>query len=323
MEEVRGAPPGPFPDLEVIRQDAAMPISRFTALLGIPRRTYTRWFAAARAGNLVKGPWPAPAVEAIEAVVEKYAAAWPAWGHRKIAALMRADGHPVSVSTVERAMRRRGLLQPRAYQAERRELAQARKAAFAEPPTGPLQVWQLDFSDYETSRGGIWRIAGCADYYSKYEFGWHLATTCNALDAEMAVRVAIAEGRTAGRPVTGRASDRPRHRPPSPDQAGHRQRRRVQGRPVRGVHRLPTRTPAHPHPPPLTRPERRPGARLRVAEVRASLPHRDPGRAEPGDRGRGLPADLQHHPPARGAGHAPPDRGPPTRSTNTTFDRPN
>ncbi len=42
----------------------------------------------------------------------KYAEAWPAWGHRKIAALMRADGHTVSTSTVERALRRRGLLLP-------------------------------------------------------------------------------------------------------------------------------------------------------------------------------------------------------------------
>ena len=57
-------------------------------------------------------------------------------------------------------MRRRGLLQPIDYQGERRELAKARKAAFADPPTGPNQVWQLDFSEYETTTGGIWRLAG-------------------------------------------------------------------------------------------------------------------------------------------------------------------
>ncbi|MGH3341659.1 MAG: transposase [Carbonactinosporaceae bacterium] len=181
----------------MIRQDAAMPVSRFSALVGIPRRTYTRWLTRARAAAVTplppKGPWPAPVVEAVEPLVEKYAQAWPAWGHRKIAALMRVDGHEVSNSTVERAMRRRNLLQPIAYQRERRELAKARKAAFADPATGPNQVWQLDFTEYETTRGGIWRIAGCADYYSKYEFGWHLATTCNATDAEHAVQIAIAE----------------------------------------------------------------------------------------------------------------------------------
>jgi putative transposase len=209
VEEERGGPLGPFEDLEVIRQDAGMPVSRFAALAGMPRRTYTRKLAKLRAGSPPKGPWPAPAVDAFEPLVEKYAQDWPAWGHRKVWALMRVDGHEGSASTVERAMRRRGLLQPVAYQRERRELAQARRAAFLEPPTGPTQVWQLDFSEFETASGGVWRIAGCADYWSKYEFGWHLATTCNALDAELAVRLAIAEAEriAGGTPLAEQVAD--------------------------------------------------------------------------------------------------------------------
>lgn len=193
----------------MIRQDIGMPVSRFTTLLGIPRRTYTRWQARARAGQArVKGPWPAPAVETAEPIVEKYAQAWPAWGHRKIYGLLRADGYAFSVSTVQRAMRRRNLLQPAAYQRERRELARARAAAFAEPPGGPNQVWQLDFSEYETTSGGLWRIAGCADYYSKYEFGWHLAPTCRAADAIAAVELAVAEAeRLAGVPLAEQVTD--------------------------------------------------------------------------------------------------------------------
>lgn len=193
MEEVGGASPGPFEDLEVIRAEAGMPVSRFCVLLGIPRRSYTRWIAKARCGRPVKGPWPAPVVEAIEAIVAKYAGDWPAWGHRKIYGLMRADGYQVSMSSVERAMRRRNLLQPLNYQGERRELAKARKAAFAQPPTGPAQVWQLDFSEYETTTGGTWRLAGVCDYYSKYEYGWHIAPGCMGADAIAAVKLAIAE----------------------------------------------------------------------------------------------------------------------------------
>jgi putative transposase len=177
----------------MIRLQAGMPVSRFCQLTGIPRRTYHRWQAKARAGMPAKGPWPAPVVDPAEALVAKYAADWPAWGHRKIYGLMRADGHRLSRSSVERAMRRRGLLQPIDYQGERRELAKARSAAFAEPPTGPNQVWQLDFSEYETTTGGIWRLAGCCDYYSKYEYGWHIAPGCTGLDAIDAVRLAIAE----------------------------------------------------------------------------------------------------------------------------------
>ncbi len=72
-------------------------------------------------------------------------------------------------------------------------LAAERKAAFCEPPTGPNQVWQFDFSEYETSRGGIWRTAGVADYWSKYEFGWHWSPTANQHDAVAGVELAIAE----------------------------------------------------------------------------------------------------------------------------------
>jgi len=193
----------------VIREAAAMPVSRFTTLIGIPRRTYHRWQANTRAGGRAKGPWPAPVVDAVEPLVAKYADDWPGWGHRKIFGLMRADGITVSMSSVERAMRRRGLLQPVDYQGQRRELAKARKAAFADPPTGPLQVWQLDFSEYETTSGGIWRLAGVCDYYSKYEYGWHIAPTCTGADAIASVRLAIAEAErlAGGTPLAEQLTD--------------------------------------------------------------------------------------------------------------------
>lgn len=31
-------------------------------------------------------------------------------------------------------------------------------AAFAVTPTGPNQVWQLDFSEFEATTGGTWPI---------------------------------------------------------------------------------------------------------------------------------------------------------------------
>lgn len=94
----------------MIRTEAGMPIARFSELIGMPRRTYTRRRSRWLAGEPVKGPWPAPVVEAIEPTVAKLAEAWPAWGHRTIAAL-HAIEHPdlvASVSSVQRAMPRRG-----------------------------------------------------------------------------------------------------------------------------------------------------------------------------------------------------------------------
>ncbi|SBW22298.1 integrase catalytic subunit [Candidatus Protofrankia californiensis] len=181
-----------------------MPTTRFCALIGIPRRSYTRWQAIARAGGPAgKGPWPAPVVDPVEPVAAKYAADWPAWGHRKIHAMMAVDGHTASVSSVERALRRRGLLQPVDYHGERRELAKARRAAFTEPPTSPNMVWQLDFSEYETTSGGTWRLVGMCDYYSKYEFDWHIGPTCTGTDAVTTVQIALDEAeRLAGGPLS-------------------------------------------------------------------------------------------------------------------------
>jgi len=81
-----------------------------------------------------KGPWPAPVVDLLEPVAAKYAEDWPAWGHRKIAAMMRADGHQMSTSTVERALRRRDLLLPQGFRADRRAWAVARREVFVHPP---------------------------------------------------------------------------------------------------------------------------------------------------------------------------------------------
>ena len=44
----------------MIRSDAAVSISRFSELIGVPRRTYTWRLARHRAGDPVRGPWPAP-----------------------------------------------------------------------------------------------------------------------------------------------------------------------------------------------------------------------------------------------------------------------
>jgi transposase len=137
-----------------------MPTTRYSELFGIPERTYRRWQARARAGQPGKGPWPRPARSSHRVVVVALATQHPAWGHRKIWAMARHAGHPVTASTVLRILDDEGLLLKAHYQRERRRLAQQRRAAFAEPPTGPNQVWQLDFSEYETTTGGPGGSAG-------------------------------------------------------------------------------------------------------------------------------------------------------------------
>ena len=193
MEEVRGGPAGPFEDLEVIRVGAGMSTARFCQLTGMPERTWRRWQARARAGQQPKGPWPRPARGAALELARRHALAHPAWGHRKIWAMARHDGHVVSEATVLRLLRDEGLILPANYQRERRKLAQRRKAAFANEPARANQVWQLDFSEFETTAGGTWRLAGCRDYWSKYEHPFHVSPTGNQHDAIDAIELALAD----------------------------------------------------------------------------------------------------------------------------------
>jgi transposase InsO family protein len=167
----------------MIRTDAAMSVARFADLIGVPRRTYHYRLAKHRAGDPPKGSWPAPVVDRIEPDVAKLAREWPAWGHRKIWAMGAYDGLDLgSASSVARAMARRGLLQPVAYQAERRQLARARREVFVEAPTRPNRVWQADFSEYETGTEGTWQLGGVVDYVAKVALTCPVTATQTAAD---------------------------------------------------------------------------------------------------------------------------------------------
>lgn len=106
--------------------------------------------------------------------------------------MLRADGVHVSNATVYRALKRRGLLQPARYQAERRQLAQARKKAFVEAPTRRNRVWQTDFTEIEITSGSSWRIAPVCDYAAKVCFAAPVSARCSYREAIAAVKQAVA-----------------------------------------------------------------------------------------------------------------------------------
>ncbi len=191
MAEKGGALPA-FADLEQIRREERVPVRRFCARLGIPVSTWYHWRAGELSGRPVRR-WPAPVVDAIEEAAAEQAHRWSAWGHRKIWAMLRADGVAVSRSSVERALRRRGLLLPARYQTERRALAIARRATFVDPPARRNRVWQMDFTEFETTRGGTWRLAGVLDYATKLCLASPVSGTVAARDACAALEAAIAE----------------------------------------------------------------------------------------------------------------------------------
>ena len=193
----------------MIRADAEMSVSCFTELIGVPRRTYCYRLARRRRGDPAKGPWPAPVVDRIELLVDKLAAEHPAWGHRKIWAMGHHEGWDLgSASSVGRAMARRGLLLPVRYQAQRRQLAQARRAVFVAPPTRPNRVWQMDFSAFETAEQGTWQLGGVIDYYSKVVLACEVTATQTAADLCAALDAAEAQAQALlGRPLVEACAD--------------------------------------------------------------------------------------------------------------------
>jgi len=281
----------------VIRIEAGMSTTRFCELIDMPERTWRRWQAKARAGGQPKGPWPQPARLSARDLVLKHATDHPAWGHRKIWAMVRHDGHVVSEATVLRLLRDEGLILPAHYQRERRKLAERRKAAFANDPTGPNQVWQLDFSEFETTTGGTWRLAGCRDYWSKYEHPFHVSPTANQFDAIDALELALADYEAMfGHPMVEDC-------PVDVDTGELLPVVTIvtdNGGPFRSFrfgcvhHRSPRAAPC-PHPGEEPRPERVTRTRLRHPEVRTALHRRNRRRRHARQARRGVPHRVQHH----------------------------
>lgn len=150
-----------------MRTAAGLSVTRICELAGIHRSTWYRWRARARDGRPDRGPWPTLVRDAVDVPARDMALAWPAWGHRKIWALLVADGHEASQATVRRALRARALLQPAGAARERRQLARARRNAFVNPPARRNRVWQTDFSELETLGAGVWQLGGLVDYVCK------------------------------------------------------------------------------------------------------------------------------------------------------------
>jgi len=166
-----------------MRQQAGLSVTRMCALVGVHRSTWHRWAARERDGRPPRGPWPRPVRSRISDPARELALRWPAWGHRKIWALLEADGHHASQATVERALRDHALLQPAGRMRERRQLARARRNAFVDVPARRNRVWQTDFSELETQGAGVWQLGGLVDYSAKVALACPVSVTKTWRDA--------------------------------------------------------------------------------------------------------------------------------------------
>jgi putative transposase len=84
-------------------------------------------------------------------------------------------------------------LLPSGFRADRQSWSRLRKRVFHDPPTERNRVWQMDFSEFETARGGIWRICAVIDYATKYCLAATVTPTSRGQDALACLRRAVVE----------------------------------------------------------------------------------------------------------------------------------
>jgi len=79
------------------------------------------------------------------------------------------------------------------YPSEVRQLAGIRKETFINPPTRRNRLWQADFSEYETSAGGVWNLGGVVDYWAKVNLACEVSIRKTTKDAIVFFEAALAE----------------------------------------------------------------------------------------------------------------------------------
>ncbi len=191
--EKRGLAVWAFDELDTVREQAAVTVTRFCEIAGIPRATWYRWRCASSTG-----PRPTPAQDSVEADAKTLAGDWESWEHRKLAALKRVgidnvEPGPVSDSTMHRVLARNGLALPANHTAQTRQAAGVRKQAFIDPPTRRNRLWQADFSEFETNGVGTWNLGGVIDYWAKAALACTVTATKTTSDAVGFLETTLAE----------------------------------------------------------------------------------------------------------------------------------
>ncbi len=100
------------------------------------------------------------------AEIHRLAMAWPRYGYRRIAALLRREGWRVNVKRVHRLWKMAGL-QIRTKARKRRRMGNGSNACHRHRPLGKDHVWSYDFVSDRTERGGRLRMLTVVDEYTQ------------------------------------------------------------------------------------------------------------------------------------------------------------
>ena len=122
---------------------------------------------------------------------------------------------------------------------------------FLEPPTRRCRVWQSDFSEFETTGGGTWRLSGVVDYVAKVALACPV-TTQTAAGAIASLEAARAQAEAwLGQSLLSECLDaHTGELAPIAVVTDNGSRLQVGG--LLSLHCRPARVHPRPHPPPLT-----------------------------------------------------------------------
>lgn len=143
------------------------------------------------AGPRRRGPVPGPIAEDLRARIIVTALRHRVLGYKKVHAVLRREGVPVSRKLVYRVMREERLLKPRRGHRAAQEVARARLKELQ--PTRPNQLWQMDVTYIHIPRYGFWYQIDVMDYFSRYLLAQHFTSSYSAREGVTAIREAVAE----------------------------------------------------------------------------------------------------------------------------------
>lgn len=169
---------------------AAGPRARIKPVLRALAIQPSTYFHQAKVEPARPGPKPQACDEGLRAQVVSYAQRYPWWGYKRMAVVMRRDGHKVGKKFVYGVYKAEGLLQKR--RATKAELYQASKL-YELLPTGPNALWQMDVTYIHIPGHGWWYAVTVIDYYSRYLLALHLTASYAAPEVNRAVDLARAE----------------------------------------------------------------------------------------------------------------------------------
>ena len=186
--------------LETVRRTEGLSVRRFCTLLKWPRASYYR--QRARQTGVRSGRRRCP--PALRQRVLTLAGQHPVYGYRKIWALLGADRHQVSQSSVYRWLKEAHLLKSPQYQREARQRAKAARLKYLTPPQAPNELWQVDLTWVDLGGSGMQYVTNVVDYASRFPLASCLSPTHTTDDVIRALQAAMKEAQRVRGPLPDR-----------------------------------------------------------------------------------------------------------------------